>query len=123
MNILENTILGLSKGGIRDAEDLALLKRKMAKIHKLPCPDNISLLKTYHEMVKNKRMEKSGMIESLLRTRPIRSLSGIVNISVLSKPYPCPGKCLYCPIEKGIPKSYLSGEPVVERAKKLNYDP
>ncbi len=68
-------------------------------------------------------MEKSGMIESLLRTRPIRSLSGIVNISVLSKPYPCPGKCLYCPIEKGIPKSYVSGEPAVERAKKLNYDP
>ena len=45
------------------------------------------------------------------------------NVSVLTKPYPCPGKCLYCPIEKGIPKSYLSGEPAVERAKKLNYDP
>ncbi len=56
-------------------------------------------------------------------TRPIRSLSGIVNISVLTKPYPCPGKCLYCPQEANIPKSYVSGEPAVERAKKLNYDP
>ncbi len=62
-------------------------------------------------------------IRILLKTRPIRSLSGIVNVSVLTKPYPCPGKCIYCPIEKGIPKSYLSGEPAVERAKKLNYDP
>lgn len=58
-----------------------------------------------------------------MKTRPIRSLSGIVNVSVLTKPYPCPGKCLYCPIEKGFPKSYVSGEPAAERAKKLNYDP
>ncbi len=63
------------------------------------------------------------MLESLLRTRPVRSLSGIVNISVLTKPYPCPGKCLYCPQELGIPKSYVSGEPAVERAKALKYDP
>ncbi|MDD2696986.1 MAG: tRNA uridine(34) 5-carboxymethylaminomethyl modification radical SAM/GNAT enzyme Elp3 [Candidatus Pacebacteria bacterium] len=120
---MENTIVELSRGGIKDSEDLAVLKRRMAKKYRLPCPDNISLLKTYHEMVKNKRMKKSEKIESLLRTRPIRSLSGIVNISVLTKPYPCPGRCLYCPIEKGIPKSYVSGEPAVERAKKLNYDP
>ena len=58
-----------------------------------------------------------------MKTRPIRSLSGIVNISVLTKPYPCPGTCIFCPIEKGVPKSYLSGEPAVERAKRLKYDP
>ena len=68
-------------------------------------------------------VSRSEKIENLLKTRPIRSLSGIVNISVLTKPYPCPGKCLYCPKEKGIPKSYVSGEPAVERAKKLNFDP
>ncbi|MCX6741059.1 MAG: flagellar biosynthesis protein FlhF, partial [Candidatus Parcubacteria bacterium] len=42
---------------------------------------------------------------------------------MLTKPYPCPGRCLYCPSEKGIPKSYLSGEPAVERAKSLKYNP
>ena len=104
-------------------EDLAKVKRWAAKKHKTSCPSNIILLKTYHELVKNKKVKKSSIVETLLRTRPIRSLSGIVNISVLTKPYPCPGKCLYCPLEKGIPKSYLSGEPAVERAKKLKYDP
>lgn len=74
-------------------------------------------------MVRNKMIKKSERLENLLKTRPVRSLSGIVNLSVLTKPYPCPGKCLFCPIEKGIPKSYVSGEPAVERAKKLNYDP
>jgi len=68
-------------------------------------------------------IKKSARVENLLRTRPVRSLSGIVNISVLTKPYPCPGKCIYCPIEKNIPKSYVSGEPAVERAKRLKYDP
>jgi len=41
----------------------------------------------------------------------------------LTKSYPCPGKCLYCPIENGIPKSYVSGEPAVERAKRLRFNP
>ena len=95
----------------------------MAKKYRIPCPSNIALLKTYHELVENKNIKPSQKIEVLLRTRPVRSLSGIVNVSVLTKPYPCPGKCLYCPSEKGIPKSYVSGEPAVERAKGLNYDP
>ena len=103
--------------------DLDSFKRKIAKKYEIPCPSNIGLLKAYHKLVKNKIVKKSPILEELLRTRPIRSLSGIVNISVLTKPYPCPGKCLYCPTEKGIPKSYVSGEPAVERAKKLNYDP
>ena len=123
MNAPEITIKELIKGRAKAQGDLARVKRKMAKKYRIPCPSNISLLKTYHEMVKKRRVKPSEKIENLLRTRPIRSLSGIVNVSVLTKPYPCPGKCLYCPIEKGIPKSYVSGEPAVERAKALNYDP
>ena len=59
----------------------------------------------------------------MLQKRPVRSLSGIVNISILTKPFPCPGKCIFCPREKGIPASYLSGEPAVERAKRLSFNP
>ncbi|OGI23704.1 MAG: hypothetical protein A3E91_00230, partial [Candidatus Moranbacteria bacterium RIFCSPHIGHO2_12_FULL_40_10] len=32
-------------------------------------------------------------------------------------------KCLYCPTEKGMPKSYLSNEPAVMRAIANNFDP
>ena len=104
-------------------DDLAKIKRRVAKLSGLPCPNNITLLKTYHEMVKNKRIKPSEGIKNLLVTRPIRSLSGIVNVSVLTKPYPCPGKCIYCPQEKGVPKSYLSNEPAVMRAILNKYDP
>ena len=123
MGINELIIKELIKSRIKTLADLASVKRKIAKVYKLPCPSNIALLKAYHELVKNKRVKKSEKVENLLKTRPIRSLSGIVNVSVLTKPYPCPGKCLYCPIENGIPKSYVSGEPAVERAKRLRFNP
>ena len=123
MDFLEATIKELIKNKVRTLEGLAKIKREIAKKYKIPCLNNISLLKTYHELIKKKKIKKTAFVELLLKTRPIRSLSGIVNVSVLTKPYPCPGKCLYCPIEKGIPKSYVSGEPAVERAKKLNFDP
>ncbi len=123
METLEKVILELIRLRIKNSDDLARAKRQMAKKHQIPCPSNISLLKTYHESVKKGKIKELLSLESLLKTRPIRSLSGIVNISVLTKPYPCPGQCLYCPIEKGIPKSYVSGEPAVERAKRLNFEP
>ncbi|MEK7503492.1 MAG: hypothetical protein AAB577_00735, partial [Patescibacteria group bacterium] len=73
--------------GAKTPEDLARAKRRMAKEHRIPCPSNIALLRTYHEMLAKGMIKKSEKITVLLRTRPIRSLSGIVNISVLTKPY------------------------------------
>jgi len=123
MNFLEFTIKELIKSRVETQADLASIKRKVAKNYKISCPTNRDLLKVYHEMIKNKRIKKSSKIEQLLRTRPVRSLSGIVNISVLTKPYPCPGKCIYCPNQKGVPKSYLNNEPAVMRAILNKYDP
>jgi len=142
MNILELAIKELLKSRTKNRADLSSFKRKIAKKYKIQCPNNIELLKVYHELLKKKRVKKSvrvdeakasssasfllrknSLIENLLITRPIRSLSGIVNVSVLTKPYPCPGKCIYCPFEKGMPKSYLSGEPAAERAKRLKFNP
>jgi len=104
-------------------EDLSLVKRKIAKKEKISYPSNIELLQAYHTLLKKKRIRPNKELESILRTRPVRSLSGIVNVSVLTKPYPCPGQCIFCPAEKGLPKSYTSGEPAAERAKRLKFDP
>jgi len=54
---------------------------------------------------------------------PIRTLSGVTPVALLTKPYPCPGECIYCPQEANVPKSYLSSEPAVMRALACNYDP
>lgn len=104
-------------------ESLDAFKRKMAKKYNATMPKNASLLKTYHKLTEEKTQKYDSAVEALLRTRPVRSLSGIVNVSVLTKPYPCPGECIFCPTEKNIPKSYLSKEPAVQRAILNKYSP
>jgi elongator complex protein 3 len=123
MKSLELIIKKLSKKPIKNEADLASFKRKLAKERGTSCLSNVELLKTYHKLVKNKRIRKSENLENLLIKRKIRSLSGVIVVSVLTKPYFCPGKCIFCPTEKGFPKSYLSGEPAAERAKSLKFDP
>ncbi len=68
-------------------------------------------------------MRKSEEIEKILRVKEVRSLSGIVVVSVLTKPYPCPGRCIFCPTQKNVPKSYIREEPAVSRAISLDYHP
>lgn len=123
MNYNESLIKDLLGKKTTSSKELASAKRSFAKKNKINCPSNIDLLKEYHSLVNKKRINKNLEIEKLLITRPVRSLSGVVNVSVLTKPYDCPGECIYCPKETNIPKSYLSGEPAVERAKKLKYNP
>ena len=58
-----------------------------------------------------------------LRRRPVRSQSGVTPLTVLTKPFPCPGKCVYCPNDLRMPKSYLSDEPGAQRAAHNRFDP
>jgi len=50
-------------------------------------------------------------------------LSGVATLTVLTKPFPCPGKCIFCPNDVRMPKSYLANEPSAQRALKNNFDP
>ena len=58
-----------------------------------------------------------------IRLRPVRTLSGVTPVTVLTKPYPCPGKCIFCPNDVRMPKSYLSDEPGAQRAEDNRFDP
>jgi len=86
-------------------------------------PQNINLLQAYHKLIVANKTKKSPILEQLLKTRKIRTLSGIAAITVITKPYGCPGKCLYCPTEKDMPKSYLANEPACMRAVLTEFDP
>lgn len=84
---------------------------------------NDKILEAYHNLLSNKIIKRDLSLEKILTLKNTRSLSGIVVISVLTKSYECPGKCIYCPTEKDIPKSYFSNEPAVMRAIMCKYDP
>jgi len=58
-----------------------------------------------------------------LRMRPVRTQSGVTPVTVLTKPYPCPGRCIFCPNDVRMPKSYLRDEPGAQRAEDNRFDP
>lgn len=123
MNFRQKAIKELIKKRVKNQKEFSQAKREMAKKLKTPLISNTQLLKEYHNLLEKKRIKRNENFEKLTRKRPVRTLSGVAVVSLLTKPYPCPGKCIFCPAEKGLPKSYLRGEPAAERAFKLDFDP
>lgn len=103
--------------------DFLQLKKKLSKQFKLPIPTNADLRDRYNTLVIKKKVKQSKAFEKILLSRAIRTQSGVAVVAVLTKSYPCPGKCIYCPTEKDMPKSYLSNEPAVMRAIDSQFDP
>jgi elongator complex protein 3 len=58
-----------------------------------------------------------------VQMRPVRTQSGVTPVTVLTKPFPCPGQCVFCPNDVRMPKSYLSAEPGCQRATANGFDP
>lgn len=58
-----------------------------------------------------------------LQMKPTRTLSGVATVTVLTKPFPCPGECIFCPTDVRMPKSYLHDEPGASRAEYHGFDP
>ena len=100
------------------------LQRIFAKDHKMTTlPSKSQIIETYLKMIEQGKIEKNEKFEHLLRKRAIRSLSGIVSVQVLTKPRPCPWKCIFCPNDPTMPKSYIKSEPWAMRAFLNQFDP
>ena len=78
--------------------------------------------------------EEREQLKHLLSLKPVRTISGVAPIALMSEPYPCPhtmkgiGPCTYCPGGPGsvfgnVPQSYTGKEPSTRRAIRNNYDP
>ncbi len=62
-------------------------------------------------------------ISERIRLKPTRTNSGVATVTVLTKPYHCPGGCIFCPNDPNMPKSYISSEPGAQRALNNCFDP
>ncbi|MBT5016131.1 tRNA uridine(34) 5-carboxymethylaminomethyl modification radical SAM/GNAT enzyme Elp3 [Candidatus Peregrinibacteria bacterium] len=111
------------KANLQSEEDITDFKNNFAKRHKKSTLANYNIVKTYHALVKNGQLQEDPEFLKRFRKRKIRSLSGVSVITVLTKPWYCPGKCVFCPTEKDMPKSYLSNEPGAMRAVLNDFDP
>lgn len=81
------------------------------------------LIAAYNKAVELGELEPDASLLARLRMKPMRTLSGVTTVTVLTKPYPCPGKCIFCPTDWRMPKSYLPDEPGAMRALQHQFDP
>ncbi len=78
------------------------------------------------KQIQSSENEENRLYERLvefLKVKPIRTQSGIASVTVLTKPWACPGKCIFCPADVRMPKSYLASEPGAQRAELNFFDP
>ena len=120
---LETFIKQAIEQNVTSQKELTQLKKRFAKEEKVSTPANIEILKTYHRLQKEGKVKGQPHFAKLFRKRNIRSLAGVSVVTVLTKPFYCPGKCVFCPTEEGMPKSYLSNEPGAMRAVLNDFDP
>ena len=81
------------------------------------------LVAMYNEMVAAGEIHEDARLLERIRMKPMRTLSGVTTVTVLTKPYPCPGKCIFCPTDVRMPKSYLPDEPGAMRGLEHEFDP
>jgi elongator complex protein 3 len=82
-----------------------------------------ALVAAYQQLVESGEWQPDEALLAVIRLKPVRTLSGVTTVTVLTKPYPCPGKCIFCPDDIRMPKSYLPDEPGAMRAVEHNFDP
>jgi elongator complex protein 3 len=81
------------------------------------------LVRIYQHLCEEGSIQPDDELLRRIRMKPTRTISGVAPVTVLTKPYPCPGRCVFCPTDARMPKSYLPGEPGAQRAEQHGFDP
>lgn len=122
--ILDEIIIEWVKNPGQSKEEFHRLKNNVYKNYDVQKPfASIEFISRYNELVKNWTIIANPEFQKLIRKRWVRSLSGVTVISLLTKFWWCPGKCVYCPTFDDLPKSYIPNEPAVQRAQLNEFDP
>ncbi|HLC79974.1 MAG TPA: tRNA uridine(34) 5-carboxymethylaminomethyl modification radical SAM/GNAT enzyme Elp3 [archaeon] len=117
----EKVIGAIESGTVTNKEQLGKYKLKAGKqigIATLPSNPNILM----HAKTPSEQMVQ------LLSIKPLRTLSGVAPVAIMTKPISCPhGTCIYCPggpksVFGSVPQSYTGHEPATMRAISNNYD-
>ena len=82
-----------------------------------------TLVEAYRQLVASNEWPADPELLKRIRLKPMRTLSGVTTVTVLTGPHTCPGECIFCPDDARLPKSYLYGEPGAMRGMQNNFDP
>jgi elongator complex protein 3 len=120
MDYFEELVQALVLGEAKSRSEVLRLKTRLCRKHGMArVPPNYEVLKRVPE-------EYRDVVEPLLRNKPVRTLSGVAPVAVMTSPADCPhGRCTYCPggVPNNTPQSYTGREPAALRAGMHEYDP
>lgn len=116
---------------IREISKLEKLNHKRVEkiLRKYPSKNGVfskgNVIKAYKELKSEIKLsqKQENRFYANIQMKNVRSISGVTPVTVLTKPFPCPGKCIFCPNDVRMPKSYLSDEPGAQRAEANRFDP
>ena len=107
-------------GEITDKDGLQRAKVELCRKLALPgVPRNSETLATAS-------VDEYPRVIGILRRKPVRTLSGVAVVAVMTSPAPCPhGKCIFCPggVDNNSPQSYTGKEPAALRGANYGFDP
>lgn len=81
------------------------------------------LIAGYRHLVAEGDLDPDPVLMQRIRMKPMRTQSGVAPVTVLTAPAGCPGKCIFCPDDWRMPKSYIYDEPGCQRAERDGFDP
>ncbi len=120
MDYFEEFVQAIVTGEVRSRDDVLRLKARMCKKH------GLKRVPTNHEILEHVPEEYLDLVGPLLMNKPIRTMSGVAPVAVMTSPCDCPhGRCIYCPggAANNTPQSYTGKEPAARRAANHEYDP
>lgn len=120
MDYFEEFVKAMLAGEAGSRDEVLRLKARLCKKHRL------SRVPTNHEILARVPPEARARLVPLLRNKPVRTLSGVAPVAVMTSPSECPhGRCSYCPggTSENTPQSYTGQEPAGLRAAMYGYDP
>jgi len=112
-----------SKMEFKGRKEFEKFRNSIVKEYKGVIFHNLYFIKAYNDLLKEGKIEPNDGLLTLIRKRGVRTMSGVAPVTVLTKPYPCPGKCVYCPTDVRMPKSYLPSQPAAQRAFRQQFNP
>jgi len=115
---------------IETIKDKKIKKDDLSKVKHILCrKHNITKVPTDIEILTNANKKDLEILKKYLKTKPIRTISGVAVVAIMAKPSKCPhGKCIYCPggVDShfgDVPQSYTGKEPATMRGLRANFDP
>jgi elongator complex protein 3 len=116
----QRIISAIKSGDVKNREGVQRMKIKLCgELGLTEVPPSSSILEEVGP-------EDRKLLGPFLIKKPMRTMSGVAVVAVMTSPHPCPhGKCAYCPggVESGSPQSYTGKEPAARRAERNRFDP